>query len=160
MYAFCYMASCSVLLLAAEALLRSAGLTVPLLGFFFAAAAIAVSVRTALGFALVFGIALDFVMGSLSPWSGILLTLLTLPGFFLSGKRPLSGVGEFLIGIGVPLVTAVPHLWTALTTPEAFASLLMSSMFGAFLFPIMLSAVSCSAVRLKIGVAGEEKGGV
>ena len=160
MYAFCYMTSCSVLMLVAETLLRSIGLTVPLLGFFFAAAAIAISVRTALGFALVFGIALDFAMGSVSFWSGLLLPLVTLPGFFLSGKRPLSGAGEFLLGIGVPLVMSVPHLWTSLTSPEAFASLLMSSMFGVFLFPIMLSAVSRSAARLKIGVAGGEKGGL
>ena len=160
MYTFCYLTSCSVLLLIAETLLRSVGLTVPLLGFFFAAATIAVSVRTALGFAFFFGIALDFAMGSVSLWSGLLLPLVTLPGFFLKGKRPVSGAGEFLIGIGVPLVMFLPHLRTTLTSPEAFASLLISSMFGVFLFPVMLSAVSRSAVRLKIGAAGVEKGGL
>lgn len=159
MYVVCYMASCSVLLLVAESFLRSVGLTVPLLGFFFAAAAIAVSVRTAFGFALVFGIALDFVTGTLSPWSGLLLPLLTLPAIFLRGKHRISGGDEFLIGFGVPLVMAVPHIRTTLTSPEAFASLLMSSLFGVLLFPLILSMVSRSTLRLKIGVAGEGKGG-
>ena len=39
MFTFFYFTSCSILLLVAETLLRSAGLTVPLLGFFFPAAA-------------------------------------------------------------------------------------------------------------------------
>lgn len=159
MYTVCYMTSCSVLLLVAEAFLRSVGLTLPLLGFFFAAAAIAVSVRTAFGFALVFGIALDFVTGTLSPWSGLLLPLLTLPAIFLRGKHRISGGDEFLIGFGVPLAMAVPHLGTVLTTPEAFASLLMSSLFGVLLFPLVLSAVLRSAARLKIGAESGGKGG-
>ena len=158
MYAFLYFTSCSILLLVSEALLRSAGLTVPLLGFFFAAASFAVSPRMALCFALVFGIALDFVLGYAAPWSGLLLPLLTLPAVLLHGKRPDSDVLEFLSGAMIPAVMAVPYAWTALTTPEAFASLLTSCVFGAVLFPVMLVLVSRSAARLKIGAAAGSKG--
>ena len=41
MFAFLYLTFWSILLLVAEVLLRSAGLSVPLLGFFFSAAAFA-----------------------------------------------------------------------------------------------------------------------
>ena len=160
MYRFFFFTSCSILLLVAETLLRSAGLTVPLLGFFFAAASFAVSPRMALCFALVFGIALDFVMGYGMPWSGLLLPLLTLPAILLHGKRPDSDVLEFLAGAVIPAVMTIPYAWTVLTTPEAFASLLTSSLFGAVLFPIMLAFVSRSARRLKIGTADNAAGGM
>ena len=158
MFAFFYFTSCSILLLVAEALLRSAGLTVPLLGFFFSAAAFAVSPRMAFGFALVFGVALDFVLGYAAPWDGLLFPLLTLPAFFLHGKRLPSDVLEFLAGALIPPVIALPHLWTSLTTPEAFASLMMSCLLGAFLFPLLLALISRSAARLQIGAPDE--GGV
>jgi len=151
MFAVLYFTSCSILLLVAESLLRSVGLTVPLLGFFFAAASFAVSPRMALCFAFLAGIALDFVMGYGMPWSGLLLPLLTLPAVFLHGKRPASDMLEFLVGAAIPLVMAVPNAPSTLTAPEAFASLLMSCLFGAFLFPVMLALVSRSAARLKIG---------
>jgi len=159
MYAFFYFTSCSILLLVAETLLRSAGLTVPLLGFFFPAAAFLVSPRMALGFALVSGIAMDFVLGYRMPWDGILLPLLTLPALFLHGKRPASDVLEFLVGAMIPPVLALPHIWTALTTPDAFASLMMSCLLGAILFPLMAALISHSAGRLKIGAGDEENGG-
>ena len=159
MYAFFYFTSCSILLLIAETLLRSAGLTVPLLGFFFPAAAFVVSPRMALMFALLSGIAMDFVLGYLMPWDGLLLPLLTLPALFLYGKRPSSDVLEFLTGALIPPVLALPHIWTVLTTPDAFASLMMSCLLGAILFPLMIALVSRSAVRLRIGVGGEENGG-
>ena len=158
MFAFFYFTSCSILLLVSEALLRSAGLTLPLLGFFFSAAAFAISPRMAFGFALAFGVALDFVLGYAIPWDGLLLPLLTLPAFFLHGKRLHSDVLEFLAGALIPPVTVLPHVWTSLTTPEAFASLMMSCLFGAFLFPLMLALISRSAARLQIGAPGE--GGV
>ena len=160
MYAFFYFTSCSILLLVAETLLRSAGLTVPLLGFFFPAAAFIVSPRMALVFALLSGIALDFVLGYLMPWDGLLLPLLALPALFLHGKRPSSDVLEFLTGAMIPPVLALPHLWTVLTTPEAFASMMMSCLFGAILFPLMTILISHSAVRLKIGLRDEENGGL
>ena len=159
MYAFFYFISCSILLLVAETLLRSAGLTVPLLGLFFPAAAFAVSPRMALGFALVSGVSMDFVLGDAMPWDGLLLPLLTLPALFLHGKRPDSDVLEFLAGAAIPLVMALPNAQSTLTAPEAFASLLTSCLFGAILFPLMVALVSHSAVRLKIGIAGEENGG-
>ena len=158
MFAGLYFLSCSILLLVAETLLRSVGLTVPLLGFFFVAASFAVSPRMALCFALPAGIALDFVMGYGMPWSGLLLPLLTLPAVFLHGKRPASDMLEFLAGAAIPLVMAVPNALTTLTAPEAFASLLMSCLFGAFLFPVMLALVSRSAARLKIGPAAGNGG--
>ena len=159
MYAFFYFTSCSILLLIAETLLRSVGLTVPLLGFFFPAAAFLVSPRMAFGFALVSGVSMDFVLGHAIPWDGLLLPLLTLPALFLHGKRPESGALEFLAGAMIPPVLAIPHIWSVLTEPEAFASLMMSCLFGAILFPLMVALISHSAVRLKIGVAGEENGG-
>ena len=159
MFAFFYFTSCSILLLVAETLLRSAGLTVPLLGFFFPAAAFLISPRMALCFALVTGIAMDFVLGYAVPWDGILLPLLTLPAIFLHGKRPSSDVLEFLLGAMIPPVMAVPHIWTVLTTPDAFASLMMSCLVGALLFPPMSLLVARSAARLKIGAAGDGKGG-
>lgn len=159
MFAFFYFTSCSILLLVAETLLRSAGLTVPLLGFFFPAAAFLISPRMALCFALVTGIAMDFVLGYAVPWDGILLPLLTLPAIFLHGKRPSSDVLEFLLGAMIPPVMAVPHIWTVLTTPDAFASLMMSCLVGALLFPLMSLLVARSAARLKIGAAGDGKGG-
>ena len=159
MYAFFYFISRSILLLVAETLLRSAGLTVPLLGFFFPAAAFIISPRMSFGFAIVSGIAMDFVLGYKMPWDGLLLPLLTLPAFFLHGKRPASDVLEFLVGAMIPPVLALPYIWTALTTPDAFASLMMSCLFGAILFPLMIALISHSAVRLKIGVEGEENGG-
>ena len=159
MYAFFYFTSCSILLLVSETLLRAAGLTVPLLGFFFAAASFAVSPRMALCFALVFGIALDFVLGYAAPWSGLLLPLLTLPAIFLHGRRPDSDVLEFLAGAMIPSVMAFPHIWISLTTPEGFASLLMSCLFGAFLFPLVFALVAHSARRLEIGTASKENGG-
>ena len=159
MYTVFYFTSCSVLLLVAETLLRSAGLTVPLLGFFYLAASFAVSPRTALCFAVVFGVALDFASGYAIPWSGLLLPLLTLPAVFLNGKWPGSDVLEFLAGAAIPPLMALPHLRSVLTAPDAFASLLMSCLFGAILFPIMRSLVRRSAVRLKIGSEAERKGG-
>ena len=159
MYAFFYFTSCSILLLVAETLLRSAGLTVPLLGFFFPAAAFVVSPRMALMFALLSGIAMDFVLGYLMPWDGLLLPLLTLPALFLHAKRPASDALEFLAGAMIPPVLVLPHIWTVLTTPDAFASLMMSCLLGAILFPLMIALVSRSAVRLRIGVGGEENGG-
>ena len=159
MYAFFYFTSCSILLLIAETLLRAAGLTVPLLGFFFPAAAFVISPRMALSFALLAGISLDFVQGYVMPWDGILLPLLTVPALFLHGKRPASDVLEFLTGAMIPPVMAVPYIWSVLTTPDAFASLMMSCLFGAFLFPLMVALVSWSAVRLKIGIEGEGNGG-
>ena len=158
MYAVLYFTSCSILLLVAETLLRSAGLTVPLLGFFFAAASFAVSSRMALCFALLAGVALDFVMGYGMPWSGLLLPVLTLPAVFLHGKRPASDMLEFLAGAAIPLVMALPNALATLTAPEAFASLLTSCLFGAILFPVMLALVSRSAARLKIGPAAGNGG--
>lgn len=159
MFAFLYFTFWSILLLVAEVLLRSAGLTVPLLGFFFAAASYLISPRMALCFALVFGIAMDFVLGYAMPWDGILLPLLTLPAFFLRGKHPVSDILEFLAGAMIPSVMAVPHIWISLMTPEGFASLLMACLFGAFLFPLMFALVARSAGRLDIGVAIKENGG-
>ena len=159
MYAFFYFTSCSILLLVAETLLRASGLTVPLLGFFFPAAAFVISPRLALAFAFLAGVSLDFVQGYLMPWDGLLLPLLTLPALFLHGKRPASDVLEFLVGAMIPPVMAVPFLRSVLTTPDAFASLLMSSLFGAFLFPLMIAVVSQSAMWLKIGAEGGRNGG-
>jgi len=159
MFEVLYFTSCSILLLVAETLLRSAGLTVPLLGFFFVAASFAVSARMAFCFALLAGVALDFVMGYGASWSGLLLPLLTLPAIFLHGKRPASDVLEFLAGAVIPLVMALPNIRTTLTAPEAFASLLTSCLFGAFLFPVVLALVSRSAARLKIGAAAGGNGG-
>lgn len=158
MYAVLYFTSGSILLLVAESLLRSVGLTVPLLGFFFVAASFAVSPRMALVFAMLAGIALDFAMGYGASWSGLLLPLLTLPAVFLHGKRPASDVLEFLIGAAIPFVMAVPYIRGTLMAPEAFASLLMSCLFGAFLFPVVLALVSRSATRLKIGPAAGNGG--
>ena len=160
MFAFFYFTFWSILLLVAEALLRSAGLTVPLLGFFFAAAAFVVSPRMALGFALAFGVAMDFVLGYAVPWDGILLPVLTIPAFFLHGKKINSDVLEFLAGAMIPSVMALPHIWISLTTPDGFASLMMSCLFGAFLFPLMLALVARSASRLQIGTADAGKGGM
>ena len=159
MFAFLYFMFWSILLLVAEVLLRSAGLTVPLLGFFFAAASFLISARMALCFAMLFGIAMDFVLGYAMPWDGILLVLLTLPALFLHGKRFGSGTLEFLIGAMIPPVLAVPHIWTSLTTPEGFASLMMSCLFGSFLFPLVAALVARSAGRLEIGTAAKENGG-
>ena len=159
MFAFFYFTSCSILLLVAELFLRSAGLTVPLLGFFFAAASVAVSSRMAFSFALVFGVMLDFTAGYAAPWSGLLLPLLTLPAVFLHGKRPASDMLEFLAGAAIPLVMALPNALSTLTAPEAFASLLMSCLFGAFLFPLIIALVARSAARLEIGTATKENGG-
>lgn len=159
MFTFFYFTSCSILLLVAELLLRSAGLTVPLLGFFFAAASVAVSSRMAFFFALVFGVALDFTAGYAAPWSGLLLPLLTLPAIFLSRKRPFPVALEFLAGAAIPPVMAVPHLLSVLTTPEGFGSLLASCLLGAVLLPAMLALVARSAYRLKIG-ADAERGDV
>ena len=160
MFAFLYFTFWSILLLVAEALLRSVGLTVPLLGFFFAAAAFVVSPRMALGFALAFGVAMDFVLGYAVPWDGLLLPLLTLPAFFLHGKQLNSDVLEFLAGAMIPSVMALPNIWISLTTPDGFASLMMSCLFGAFLFPLMLALVARSASRLQIGAADAGKGGM
>ena len=159
MYAFFYFTSCSILLLVAETLLRSVGLTFPLLGFFFPAAAFVVSPRMALCFALVSGISMDFVLGYAVPWDGLLLPLLTLPAIFLNGKRPSSDMLEFLAGALIPPVLAFPHILTVLTKPDAFASLMMSCLAGAILFPIMVALVAHSAARLKIGATGVGKGG-
>ena len=159
MYAFFYFTSCSILLVVAETLLRSVGLTVPLLGFFFPAAAFIVSPRMALMFALLSGIAMDFVLGYLMPWDGLLLPLRTLPALFLHAKRPASDALEFLVGAMIPPVLALPHIWTVLTTPDAFASLMMSCLLGAILFPLMTALVLRSALRLKIGIEGEGNGG-
>ena len=91
MFTFFYFTSCSILLLVAELLLRSAGLTVPLLGFFFAAASVAVSSRMAFFFALVFGVMLDFTAGYAAPWSGLLLPLLgILSNFGMFLWRPVN----------------------------------------------------------------------
>ena len=158
MYTFSYFTFWSILLLVAELLFRSAGLTVPFLGIFFAAAAVVVSFRTALFFALIFGVMLDFTAGYSAPWSALLVPLLTLPSFFLNKKNPLSDVLEFLVGAMIPPVMALPHLRSALTTPEGFASLFASSLLGAFLFPIVLDLVARSAVRLKIGAAANKGG--
>ena len=158
MFAFFYMTFWSVLLLTAENLLRAAGLTFPLLGFFLAAASLAVSARMALVFAFVFGIMLDFAAGYSAPWSGILLPLLTVPAFLLRGKRGSSGVMEFLGGAMIPLVMALPHLRSVLTTPEGFASLFATCLLGAVLFPVMLALVTRSAVRLRMGTAGTGRG--
>ena len=160
MFAFLYFTFWSILLLVVEVLLRSAGLTVPLLGFFFAAAAVAVSPRMALGFALVFGVAMDFVLGYVMPWDGILLPVLTLPVFFLHGKQLNSDVLEFLAGAMIPSVVALPHIWISLTPLDGFASLMMSCLFGAFLFPVTLALVARSVSRLQIGAADAGKGGV
>ena len=159
MYAFFYFTSCSILLLVAETLLRSVGLTFPLLGFFFPAAAFVISPRMALCFSIVAGVSMDFVLGYSIPWDGLLLPLLTIPALLFNGKRPASDVLEFLFGAIIPPVLAIPHLWATLTTPEAFASLMMSCLFGAVLFPLMAALVSHSAARLKIENAGEENGG-
>ena len=158
MYAFLYLTTWSVLLLTAENLLRAAGLTVPLLGFFLAAAALAVSPHMALFFAFVFGIMLDFAAGYSAPWSGILLPLLTVPAFLMKGKRGSSGVMEFLGGALIPPVMALPHLRSVFTTPEGFASLFATCLLGAVLFPVMLVLVTRSAVRLRMGAAGTERG--
>lgn len=158
MFTFFYFTSCSILLLVAELLLRSAGLTVPLLGFFFAAASVAVSSRMAFFFALVFGVALDFTAGYAAPWSGLLLPLLTLPAIFLNRKRSFPVALEFLAGAAIPPVMAVPHLLSVLTTPEGFGSMLASCLLGVVLLPAMLALVARSAYRLKIG-ADAERGG-
>ena len=92
-------------------------------------------------------------------WDGILLPLLTLPAFFLQGKHPDSDVLEFLAGVMIPSVMALPHIWISLTTPEGFASLLMACLFGAFLFPLVFALVARSAGRLEIGAAAKENGG-
>ena len=102
---------------------------------------------------------MDFVLGYAVPWDGLLLSLLTLPALFLHGKRPASDALEFLVGAMIPPVLALPYVWTALTKPEAFASLVMSCLLGAFLFPLMIALISRSALRLKIGIEGEENGG-
>ncbi len=109
-------------------------------------------------FALVSGIAMDFVTGCFMPWTGLFLALLTVPAILMHGKRPASDVLEFLTGAAIPPVMAVPHLWSVLTTPEAFASLLMSCLAGAVLYPIMLALVSRSALRLKLGAYGGNGG--
>lgn len=158
MFAIFYLTSWSVLLLVAENLLRAAGLTVPLLGFFLAAASLVVSPRMALCFALFFGIMLDFAAGYSAPWSGILLPLLTVPAFLMRGRRVSSGVMEFLGGAMIPIVMALPHLRSVLTTPDGFASLFATCLLGAILFPVMLALVTRSAVRLKIGAAGTGRG--
>ena len=158
MYAFFYFMFWSILLLVAETLLRSAGLTLPLLGLFFPAAAFVISPRMAFGFALVFGISMDFVLGNILPWDGLLLPLLTLPAFFLKRTSPAADALEFLAGAAIPPVLAIPHILTVLTTPEAFASLIMSSLSGAILFPVMAALISHSAARLEIGIAGGNGG--
>ena len=159
MFAFLYFTLWSMVLLIAETLLRSAGLTVPLLAFFYVAASFAVSPGMALCFALVFGIAQDFVMGCFMPWDGLVLAVLTLPAVLLHAKRPGSDALEFLCGAMIPLFVALPSAWTVLTTPEAFASLLTSCLLGAILLPVMFSLVSRSADRLKIGVWNSADGG-
>lgn len=160
MFAFFYFTFWSVLLLVAETVLRSAGLTLPLLGLFFPAAAFVISPRMAFGFALVFGISMDFVLGNLLPWDGLLLPLLTLPAFFLKKTPPAADALEFLAGAMIPPVLAVPHILTVLTTPDAFASLIMASLSGALLFPVMAALISRSASRLEIGIAGGRNGGM
>ena len=159
MFAFIYFTFWSIVLLVAETLFRSAGVTLPLLGFFFPAAAIMVSPRMALCFALVLGVSLDFVLGNTVPWDGLLFPLLTLPALFLQGKRPPSDALEFLAGAMIPLLLALPHALTVLTTPDAFASLIMCCLAGAVLFPLMLALISRSAARLKIGSAAAGNGG-
>ena len=159
MFAFFYFTLWSILLLIAESLLRSVGLSVPLLGFFFAAAAIAVSPGMAFGFALASGIAMDFVLGYTMPWDGLMLPLLTIPAFFLKKVQFVPGVLEFLAGAIITPVMALPHIRTSLTTPDGFASLLMCCLFGAVLFPIVAALISHSSVRLKIGLAGTGAGG-
>ncbi|MBP5585093.1 MAG: hypothetical protein J6Y92_01925 [Lentisphaeria bacterium] len=160
MYAFFFFTFWSILLLVAETLLRSAGLTFPLLGLFFPAAAFVISPRMAFGFALVFGVSMDFVLGDVLPWDGLLLPLLTLPSFFLKRTPPAADALEFLAGAMIPPVLAIPHVLTVLTTPEAFASLIMSSLVCAVLFPVMAALISHSAARLEIGIAGGRNGGV
>ena len=159
MYAFFYFTFWSILLLVAETILRSAGLTFPLLGFFFPAAAFVISPRMAFIFALLSGISMDFVLGSLLPWDGLLLPLLTLPAFFLKRTPPAADALEFLAGAMIPPVLSLPHAVTVLTTPEAFASLIMASLSGAVLFPVMAALISHSAARLEIGAAGDGNGG-
>ena len=105
------------------------------------------------------GVSLDFVQGYMMPWDGILLPILTVPALFLHGKRPASDILEFMAGAMIPPVMAFPHFWSVLTTPDAFASLMMSSLFGAFLFPLAIALVARSAARLKIGIEGERTGG-
>ena len=90
----------------------------------------------------------------------ILLPVLTLPVFFLHGKQLNSDVLEFLAGAMIPSVVALPHIWISLTTPDGFASLMMSCLFGAFLFPVTLALVARSVSRLQIGAADAGKGGV
>ncbi len=160
MFAFIYFTFWSILLLVAETLLRSAVLSVPLLAFFFAAAAFVISPGMALVFALLSGIAMDFVLGYAMPWDGLLLPFLTLPAFFLKKKvRFAPDVLEFLAGAMIPPLMALPHIWTSLTTPDGFASLLMSCLFGAVLFPVVAALVSHSAARLRIGSAAAGNGG-
>ena len=159
MFAFFYFTFWSILLLVAETLLRSVGLTLPLLGFFFPAAAFVISPRMSFVFALISGISMDFVLGDTLPWDGLLLPLLTLPAWSLHGKRLVSDAFEFLAGALIPPVLALPHAWTVLTTPETFASLIMCCLAGAVLFPLMLALISRSAVRLKIGAAAAGNGG-
>ena len=159
MFAFLYFTLWSMLLMIAETLLRSAGLTVPLLAFFYVAASFAVSPWMALCFAMVFGVTQDFVMGCFVPWDGLVLPLLTLPAVFLHAKRPGSDALEFLAGAMIPLVAAIPSAWTVLTTPEAFASLLTSCLLGAILLPVFFSLVSRSSDRLRIGVWNAGDGG-
>ena len=160
MFAFFYFTFWSVLLLVAETVLRSAGLTLPLLGLFFPAAAFVISPRMAFGFALVFGISMDFVLGNVLPWDGLLLPLLTLPALNQKKTPPAADALEFLAGAMIPPVLAVPHILTVLTTPDAFASLIMASLSGALLFPGMAALISRSASRLEIGIAGGRNGGM
>lgn len=159
MFAFLYFTFWSMVLMIAETLLRSVGLTVPLLAFFYVAASFAVSPGMALCFALVFGVAQDFVMGCFAPWDCLVLAALTLPAVFLHAKRPGSDALDFLAGAMIPLVVALPSAWTVLTTPEAFASLLTSCLLGAILLPVAFGLVSRSADRLKIGVWNAADGG-
>ena len=159
MFAFFYFTFWSILLLVVETLLRSAGLTLPLLGFFFPAAAFVISPRMSFVFALISGISMDFVLGDTLPWDGLLLPLLTLPAFFLKKDCPAGDALEFLAGAMIPPVLAIPHIWTVLTTPDAFASLIMACLSGAVILPVINILVSHSAVRLKIGIAGAGDGG-
>lgn len=152
MHTFFFLTLCSIPLLVAETLLRSIGLTLPLLGLFFAAASFRLSLRMTLGFALVFGVSLDFVMGCAIPWSGLLLPLLTLFAAFLHGKRPDSSLFEILIGASTPLATFIPRLGAVFTSPDMFASLAMACLVCAFLFPLVSDLVRLAAFRLKIGV--------
>ena len=109
--------------------------------------------------ALVFGVTRDFVMGCFMPWDGLVLAMLTLPAVLLHAKRPGSDALEFLAGAMIPFVVVLPSVWTVLTTPEAFASLLTSSLLGAILLPVSFALVSRSADRLKIGVWNSADGG-